>query len=634
MDGMNLIGKVINERYELLELIGSGGMAAVYKGFDRLMNRNVAFKILKNSLKDDDEIVEKFSAEAKASAGLSHQNIVTIYDVGQYEGLSFIVMECIDGTTLKEYIKEHKPVEWRTACEIAMQIADALAAAHEHGIVHRDIKPHNILINKENVAKVADFGIASAVSSETLVAGGSAMGSVYYISPEQARGGYVDATSDIYSLGVVLYEMLTGALPIDGDNAVSIALKKLETEPINPKVINLDIPQELDAIVMKAIAREQHVRYKSANELIQDLKRLLNPDSMHTVVATRRANQTSEIRKKKNIEKKEENKKKSSFNPIIASVILLVMLAVGTYILMTGGTKEQTVPDLLGKTLVEALEMVEGTEFTIDEGAIVYEESTEVEKGRIISQKPGANQTVKKNNKITLTISSGKVAEKVIVPSVEGKEIESVKDLLVAKNLKYKIVEVEGNEEDLDKVLKQSPKAGDEVNEGKIITLHVCKTVKEKEKVEVPSLKGLTKEQAEKKLTDEGLKLGEVKKEKSEKTKDTVISQSPESGESVEIGSTVDIVISAEDAQTPGGSESEGSGNTTDEVKRKTLTVSFPEGSGENIHVVVKANGKEIHNKTHAKSEGKVDILVESRSDATVEVYMDNVLVVRKIIEF
>lgn len=634
MDGVNLIGKVINERYELIEVIGSGGMAVVYKGLDRLMNRNVAFKILKNSLKDDDEIVEKFSAEAKASASLSHQNIVTIYDVGQYEGLSFIVMEYIDGTTLKEYINENKPIKWQTACEIAIQIADALSVAHEHGIIHRDIKPHNILINKENVAKVADFGIARAVSSDTVVAGGSALGSVYYISPEQARGGYVDQASDIYSLGVVLYEMLTGALPIEGDNAVSIALKKLEEEPVNPKVINLDIPQELDAVVMKAISREQHLRYKTANELIADLKSLLNEDSMH-IIPAKIATETTH-------RKKVTKKSAPSFNPIIASIIVVILLAIGTFFIMTSGSKEYIVPDLIGLNLEEAILKIEGTEFIIDEESIVYEVSEEYEEGQIFYQDPGANQSVKKNKKILLKISLGETEGDIIVPNVVDADIEIAKELLEAKKLQYYIVEEEGEAEQLNKIIKQNPQKDTKVSEGYTVTLHVCTKVVNVE-VEVPSLEGMTRSQAEQALNNAGLSLGNVKKEYSNKPKDTVISQSINAGETVNKDTLVDIVLSdgeKQEEKPPVDNTPDNSGTTNNdnqqqgELKRKTLTISFPESSGETVHVRVIANNKEIHNKVHNKSEGKVDILVEARKDAEVQVYMDDELVVHKVIEF
>ena len=634
MDGVNLIGKVINERYELIEVIGSGGMAVVYKGLDRLMNRNVAFKILKNSLKDDDEIVEKFSAEAKASASLSHQNIVTIYDVGQYEGLSFIVMEYIDGTTLKEYINENKPIKWQTACEIAIQIADALSVAHEHGIIHRDIKPHNILINKENVAKVADFGIARAVSSDTVVAGGSALGSVYYISPEQARGGYVDQASDIYSLGVVLYEMLTGALPIEGDNAVSIALKKLEEEPVNPKVINLDIPQELDAVVMKAISREQHSRYKTANELIADLKSLLNEDSMH-IIPAKIATETTH-------RKKATKKTAYSFNPIIASIIVVVLMAIGTFFIMTSGTKEYIVPDLIGLNLEEAILKIEGTEFIIDEESIVYEVSEEYEEGQIFYQDPGANQSVKKNKKILLKISLGETEGDIIVPNVVDADIEIAKELLEAKKLQYYIVEEEGEADQLNKIIKQNPQKDTKVSEGYTVTLHVCTKVVNVE-VEVPSLDGMTRSQAEQALNNAGLSIGNVKKEYSNKPKDTVISQSIKGGETVAKDTLVDIVLSdgeKQEEKPPVDNTPDNSGTTNNdnqqqgELKRKTLTISFPESSGETVHVRVIANNKEIHNKVHNKSEGKVDILVEARKDAEVQVYMDDELVVHKVIEF
>ena len=650
MSNDNLIGKVINERYELLEVVGSGGMATVYKAQDRLLNRFVAVKILKESLKYDSEITDKFSTEAKAAASLSHNNIVSVYDVGTSDGLNYIVMEFIDGETLKEYINRNKPIKWQTACEITIQIANALTAAHENGIIHRDIKPHNILITKDGTAKVADFGIAKAVSSDTVVAGGSALGSVHYISPEQARGGFVDTASDLYSLGVVLYEMLTGSLPFDGDNAVSIALKKLEEEPLSPKVINLDIPQTLDTIVMKSISKEQHIRYKKAEEFAADLKSLLNEDSMH-IISPRRAEEDDES---KRYGKGRKNNKKSVFIPIIATFVLVVVIAVVTFFAMNSGKKEYIVPDLLGKTLEEALTMIEGTEFTIDEDGIVYEVSEDEDEGKIINQNPGANQSVKKNKKIQLTISSGATEGNIPVPNVLGSDYAEAKEQLEAKGLKCQMIEEESSEFELNKVISQSPKYGTKVTEGYTVILHVCTKVIESEEknVEVPNLKGMTRADAEKALTAKGLVIGNTKKQLSNITPGQVISQEPEEGTAVAKGSAVSIIISEQsqtdstaaptnsqapstaspNSQSPRPDNTNSGGGTG--VKRKTLTINIPDSANDTVNVRVIANGKEIHNASHAKSEGKIDIPVESSTNAEVEVYMDGELVVRKIIEF
>ena len=630
MSGGNLIGNVINERYELLEVVGNGGMAIVYKAQDRLLNRFVAVKILKESLKYDSEIVEKFSAEAKAAASLSHNNIVSIFDVGTTDGLSYIVMEYIDGETLKEYINNNKPLKWQTACEITIQIASALGAAHENGIIHRDIKPHNILITKDNVAKVADFGIARAVSSDTVVAGGSAMGSVHYISPEQARGGFVDNSSDLYSLGVVLYEMLTNSLPFDGDNAVSIALKKLEQEPMSPKVINLDIPQTLDTIVMKAISREQHTRYKTAEEFAQDLKNLLNEDSMHIISPRRDEDDENTSRKR--------GKKSSGFNPIIASGVLVIIMAIVTFAIMNGGRKEYIVPDLMNKTLEEAWVIVADTEFTIDEEGIVYEVSEEYEEGKIMHQNPGANQSVKKNKKIQLTISSGTTEGNISVPDVLNSDFAEAKELIESKGLKCQIIEEESSDFELNRVMSQSPKSGTKVTQGYTVILHVCtKVIETEEKVLVPDLKNMTRADAEKALEALGLIIGNTKKQLTDAEPGKVISQEPKANAEVVKGTSVDIVISEEAQQTtqePQNPTPTTNNSDSSQMKRKTLTINIPASAGDTVLVKVNANGKEIWNKTHSKSEGKVDIPVQSTKDAEIEVYMDGELVVRKMVEF
>ncbi len=275
MNSDYLVGKVIGDRYEILEIIGSGGMATVYKAKCRVLNRYVAIKVLKDSLKYDAEVVKKFNSESRAAARLSHPNIVQVYDVSENGGLDYIVMEYVDGITLKEYIRKKGRLPYREACSFAVQIGHALECAHANHVIHRDIKPHNVLITNDGILKVADFGIAQAASSETLVAGSGGMGSVHYISPEQARGGYTDERSDIYSLGVVLYEMLTGSVPFDGVNPVSIALMKLEKEPADCRILNPDIPDNVAEIVMKAISKDQHLRYQSAAEMTAELERVL-----------------------------------------------------------------------------------------------------------------------------------------------------------------------------------------------------------------------------------------------------------------------------------------------------------------------------------------------------------------------
>ena len=276
---MNLEGKLLGNRYEIIEKIGSGGMATVYRAKDLVLKRFVAVKILRDEYTTDNEFIKRFNTEAESAASLTHPNIVSVYDVGKEGSLYYIVMELIKGKTLKEIIIEDGRMGWKWSVKIAKQIASALEIAHRNNIVHRDIKPHNIIITEDGVAKVTDFGIAKAVSNSTITAFGTTIGSVHYFSPEHARGGYTDAKSDLYSLGVVIYEMVTGKVPFDADTPVSVALKHMQEKPVEPKELNPAIPQSLNDLIMKAMEKEPSMRYNTATEMIRDLDIILkNPE--------------------------------------------------------------------------------------------------------------------------------------------------------------------------------------------------------------------------------------------------------------------------------------------------------------------------------------------------------------------
>ena len=277
---MNLEGKLLGNRYEIVEKIGNGGMSTVYKATDKVLKRYVAVKILRDEFTTDEEFVKRFEAEAQSAARLTHANIVSIYDVGVDGNLHYIVMELIQGKTLKEIIIEERgPLPWKWSVNVAVQIASALEAAHKNNIVHRDIKPHNIIITEDGIAKVTDFGIAKAVSNSTITAFGTTIGSVHYFSPEHARGGFTDAKSDLYSLGVVMYEMVTGRVPFDADTPVSVALKHMQEEPEEPIDINPSVPTAINKIIMKALQKDTTLRYQSSTEMLRDLKKSLkNPD--------------------------------------------------------------------------------------------------------------------------------------------------------------------------------------------------------------------------------------------------------------------------------------------------------------------------------------------------------------------
>ncbi len=672
MDGGNLIGKFFGNRYEILEKIGTGGMATVYKAKCHLLNRFVAIKVLREELRSDDEIVKKFHVESQSAASLSHHNIVSIYDVGEENGISYIVMEFVDGITLKEYIKQKGELNWEEACRIAQSICSALEHAHAKHIIHRDIKPHNILITRDNTVKVTDFGIARAVSSETLVAGSAALGSVHYISPEQARGGYTDVRSDIYSMGIVLYEMLTGRLPFVGENPVSVALMHIEKMPENVKIVNPDIPENVAAIVMKAISKEQHARYQSAADMEADLRRVLGTaaddaemttgDIVQKIITQGSEDGGGNVAKKgKKRQKTEQEKKEDRLAVIFAVITLVIIVAIGTgtYLFIRGGAREVIVPDLLNLTVEEAEKKVEGTEFTIAEK---YEEkeSDEVEKGHIISQDPGANKSVKKNTQITLVVSKGKGGdeddEEIKVPDVVELDYDAAVKALKEKGLKAEKKEEASDSVAEGSVIRQDPEEGEKANKNDTVKLYV--SIGSKEKYIVPNLEGNTRTKAESALKAAGLQLGSVSKEKSNKPEGTVISQNPSKDSEVSKNSFVNIVLSEgaetapETTKTPesntsaaGGQTGGGSGTTASVQKtptptvapikkQKVLTIVFPETVGETVNVKVVANGKVIHNQDHSKSEAGTRIPVEGSKNAEVEIYLDGVLTEKKTISF
>ena len=661
MNSDYLVGTVLENRYEVQEMIGSGGMATVYKAKCNMLNRYVAIKVLKDSLKYDSEVVKRFNAEARAAAKLSHPNIVQVFDVSEKGDIDYIVMEYIDGITLKDYISKKGVLPWEEACNFAVQIGKALECAHKNHIIHKDIKPHNVMLTRDGILKVTDFGIAQAATTDTLVAGDSNMGSVHYISPEQARGGYVDEKSDIYSLGVVLYEMLTGILPFDGGSAVNIALMKLEKEPADCRTINPDIPDNVGKITMKALSKEQHLRYQSASEMVGDLERVLRAKKINDESdGSGRKFKTKDLSGITKIREKRQQRKTRKRNRNILTLLAIVaifLIAFATYSFMSGGRQEYQVPEIIGMTLEEAEDALSAANLQLDKN-VTLEVSEEFEEGIIMKQSPGANQYVKKNRKIKVTVSSGTKIGEIVLPSVENMPYDDALERLQLEGVKCTKVERESEAINKGYVISQSPKEGTKVPEGYTVTLYVSsgkpendedeeKKEEEKQKEEeenkeqqkksgtviVPKLRGLMESQAEEELEKVGLSLGSIKEEDSTSPIGTVISQNPVESKEVEKGGKVNIVISrGTEAQRK--TENPNAGAEEANMKKKTLTVTIPDDADGVVNIKVVANGKVIHNQNHQKEEGTVDILVQSSKDASVQVYIDDVQVVDKVINF
>ena len=573
--------RLLAGRYELIEKIGEGGMAIVYKAKCRLLNRYVAIKILRPEFTKDEQFVENFRRESQAAAGLSHPNIVSVYDVGQEGNIHFIVMELVEGKTLSELIEEKGRLDYKEAINITRQVASALSLAHKNQIVHRDIKPHNILITNTGVAKLADFGIAKAVSASTIIGGNNkVMGSVHYFSPEQARGAYVDERSDIYSLGIVLYEMLTGKVPFDGDNPISIALMHIN-DPMPPVSAEVPgIPPQLEKIIMKATDKYQTNRYRTADEMIEDLDNIefitkvmgqkaftiageeekeqpavsVHPERERTHRKSEPAGNTEES------DKTLERANKISTGFIIGAVAVLVIAGIiGLGALLgwfSGDIEEIKVPNFVGRTFEEAQALAQETGLEIARGEDVY--SPDQEEGKITSQNPTADSVVSPGKLITVYVSKGK--KDGVVPKIVGMDYKGASEYLKTFGFELGIVKTESSTLPENVIIEQSVEEGSTASKGTKIDVTVSDG-KGKETVKMPNLIGKTPDEANAIIDTEGLKLGDATYEETTTTAQNLIfwQQYPE-GTELEKGTAVSYKVSKGEKPSESGSEDFGDG--------------------------------------------------------------------------
>lgn len=554
---------VLAGRYELIEKIGDGGMAIVYKAKDRLLKRFIAVKILKPEFVQDIKFVENFRKESHAAASLSHPNIVSIYDVGQEGNINYIVMELVSGKTLNELIKEEAPMDYRKAADIAKQVAAGLSAAHKKGIVHRDVKPHNILMTEDGIAKITDFGIAKAVTNTTIVDSGkdNVMGSVHYFSPEQAKGTNVDEKSDIYSLGIVLYEMLTGKVPFDGDNPVTIALMQINEPVTPPSVFNHNVPPGLERIVMKAVEKQPKDRFASADEMIEALDKMevvnrvvgdsvydgaeeLNEaydsyDNYDTYSFGREELNKEAGRNKKSKGKGSKNKKKIA---IIAAAVIVALAALVGIGFATGlfDKKDIEVPDFRGMTIEEAEDKAEDLGIEVKIGK--YEFSTEYEQDQIMDQDPNHGEMVAKGDTVTVDISKG--GERGVIPNLIGKSEEDAKKMIEDYGFELGTVKEKESHEEKGTVIEQDPSAGSEGKQGDAINITISDG-SGKEMGEVPYVLGMSEDEARAAIEEAGFKVGDVSEGVSSAYDNgQVMWQEYNGGTSLEKGTAIDIKIS------------------------------------------------------------------------------------------
>lgn len=514
-------GQMLGNRYLLLEKIGGGGMALVYKAKCTLLNRFVAIKILRSEFTNDDEFVKRFKVEAQSVASLSHPNVVSIYDVGYQDDIHYIVMEYVDGMTLKEYINKHGALNWQDTIKITIQICSAIEHAHKNNIVHRDIKPHNILLTKEGIAKVTDFGIARAVTSSTITMVGSTIGSVHYFSPEQARGGFIDEKSDLYSLGIAMYEMVTGRVPFDGDTPVSVALKHIQEMPVEPHKHVPSLPYGVNEIIMKAIQKEQNVRYQSATVMLHDLNKvLLQPQggfvgqekiaSQATIrMKTVNSSNITNSQRSKNNDENEKHKRKNTATYWLAGVTSILIIAIALFITISLFTKSNDDPIyLIGNYQGEQYDVVksqlEGKINIIP--LLVY---SDLDKGTIIKQSIAPGQNYKRGNytSLELTVSNG--PKMVTIPEVKDKDYREAQNELESASLKWRIEKEFNTDLPENYVIRTEPEGGQQVKEGDEVVLYVSKGT-EMKRVKVPNLVGRNEIEAQKLLSENKLVLGNI----------------------------------------------------------------------------------------------------------------------------
>lgn len=546
-------GKTLNGRYKIQTLIGTGGMAAVYLAKDLILDRLVAIKVLRLDFRQNNDAMRRFRREALSATQLTHPNIVGVYDVGQSQEMNYIVMEYVEGTDLKDYIRQRGALHPIEAVRIMMQIVSAIAAAHQNRIIHRDIKPQNILIDREGNVKITDFGIAVALSDTSLTQTNTLLGSVHYLSPEQARGGMATIQTDIYALGIVLYELLTGRVPFDGESAVSIALKHFQ-EPL-PSVVNPTamVPQSLENIVLKATAKDPMNRYRSCYEMFQDLKTCLDSTRLYekkfvptsfsgetkvlTPINTQKVKPIQTSREIPIVEMDEEKpvKKKRKWPWVL--LLMISVIGIMAFAFLHSSPKEVQVPDVTN--LTEAAAKIKLADAKLSVTDVIPVQSDEVESGKVIETNPKAGSTVKEKSKITIKVSSGKEAVK--MKDYRNKTYETARDEL--KKLGFTVEKKEENSDSVEagKVISQSIAPNQKV-EGKdtVVTLVVSKG---ETSIKMANLKGYTREGAIEYASTNNLNLT-ITEEENDATVDTVIRQSIREGSDIKKGTPLTIVLS------------------------------------------------------------------------------------------
>jgi len=632
----NLVGRVLGNRYELVEKVGGGGMAIVYKAKCKLLNRFVAVKILRTDSDMTEDFIKRFKVEAQAAGSLSHPNIVSIYDVGNEGDINYIVMEYVEGYTLKEVISQSGKLTWRATVKIASQICAGLEHAHKNHIIHRDIKSQNILVNEELVAKVTDFGIARASTNSTITMTGNTIGSVHYFSPEQAKAQHTDEKSDIYSLGIVMYEMITGRVPFDADTPVSVALKQIQEVPISPIQYDREMPLAVNDIIMKALQKEPRLRYQSATEMLKDLQAVLeNPQSTvimdknigaTTVMPSVTENMINEraIKPVKTEDSMGRKKKKSSEgNSILAFFVALFIVAIVSGLIFSKvwssifGTEKAEVemPNLVGKNLQEAKAILEERNILID--SVIEQSHDTYSKGIVTSQQPDAGIRVKEGVKnAKLIVSTGKA--EIDIPDVTNLSLDLAKEALDKEGISYMVTEEASDTIPIGYVIRTDPAAGRPISASKRIDMYVSRGPDAKT-FTMPNLVGKTLDYAKSQAELLNFKITS-KFETSTKTANTVLTQNISEGTNVEEGTEITLTVAKKAVE--------------EQPKNKQpvyINLSNKGTPGVPFLLEVEISStytgtKKIYSKHHTSDDGEISVDVEGYGEVMLKVYIDGKL--------